>query len=114
MSAQRCRGVSALTEWNDTATDYPRNNCLHELFDARAAEGPGAVAAVHLGRRLTFGELRARSDALAVRLRGASVRRGDPVAVCGVRSLDALVAFLGVLKAGAAYVPLDDILPPAR
>jgi amino acid adenylation domain-containing protein/thioester reductase-like protein len=114
MCARRSQVVSALTEWNDTATGYPRDSCLHELFDARAAEGPDAVAAVYAGRRLTFGELRNRSDVLAVRLRGAGVQRGDPVAVCGARSLDALVAFLGVLKAGAAYVPLDDTLPPAR
>jgi amino acid adenylation domain-containing protein/thioester reductase-like protein len=114
MSAQRSWSFPALAEWNDTATDYPRNSCLHELFDARAAEGPDAVAAVHARRRLTFGELRDRSDALAARLRGAGARPGDPVAVCGARSLDALVAFLGVLKAGAAYVPLDDTLPPAR
>ncbi|MCO5991911.1 amino acid adenylation domain-containing protein [Actinoallomurus rhizosphaericola] len=114
MSVQRCRTDSALTEWNDTATDYPRNGCLHGLFDARAVEEAGAVAAVHAGRRLTFGELRDRSGALAARLRGAGVRQGDPVAVCGGRSLDALVAVLGVLKAGAAYVPLDDTMPPAR
>jgi amino acid adenylation domain-containing protein/thioester reductase-like protein len=114
MSAQRSEFISALTEWNDTATGYPRDGCLHALFDARAADGAGAVAALHAGRRLTYGDLRDRSDALAVRLRGAGVRRGDPVAVCGTRSLDALVAFLGVLKAGAAYLPLDDTLPPAR
>jgi amino acid adenylation domain-containing protein/thioester reductase-like protein len=114
MSAQRTGGTSAHAEWNDTATDYPRNSCLHELFDARAAEGPDAVAAVHACRRLTFGELRDRSDALAARLRGAGAQRGDAVAVCGARSLEALVAFLGVLKAGAAYVPLDDALPTAR
>ncbi|MCO5970831.1 amino acid adenylation domain-containing protein [Actinoallomurus soli] len=114
MSVQRCRADSALTEWNDTATDYPRNSCLHGLFDARAVEEADVVAAVHAGRRLTFGELRDRSDALAARLRDAGVRQGDRVAVCGGRSLDALVAVLGVLKTGAAYVPLDDTMPPAR
>ncbi|SDN68470.1 amino acid adenylation domain-containing protein [Allokutzneria albata] len=113
-SAQDTPAISCLRRWNDTATDYPRNSCLHELFDARAAEAPDAVAAVHVDRQLTYGELRDRSDALAVRLRGVGTQRGDPVAVCGDLSLDALIAFLGVLKAGAAYVPLDDTLPPAR
>ena len=46
MSAQRSEFVSALTAWNDTATGYPRDGCLHALFDARAADGAGAVAAL--------------------------------------------------------------------
>ncbi|GAA4855998.1 amino acid adenylation domain-containing protein [Saccharopolyspora rosea] len=95
-------------------TPYPREACLHQLFDAQALRAPEAVAALHRGNALSYAELRARSDVLAARLRGTGVRRGEPVGVCGGRSLDALVAFLGILKAGAAYVPLDDALPPAR
>lgn len=97
----------------DTAR-YPRNRCLHEVFDSRAAFRPRANAAVDHGRSLTYGELAQRSNALATRLIGAGVRPGDTVGVCGGRSLEALVAFLGILKAGAAYVPLDDSAPPRR
>ncbi len=94
--------------------DSARNACLHDLFDAQAALRPRAHAAVHHGRALTYGELRSRSDQLAARLYAAGVRRGDTVGVFGNRSLEALVAFLGVLKTGAAYVPLDDTSPPHR
>ncbi|MFC3994763.1 amino acid adenylation domain-containing protein [Nocardiopsis sediminis] len=97
-----------------TATPYPRESCLHDLFDAQARARPEAVAAVHGGRRMTYDDLRMRSDALAERLAGAGVHRGECVGVFGTRSLDALVAFLGILKAGAAYVPLDATSPPAR
>ncbi|NYI06027.1 non-ribosomal peptide synthetase [Allostreptomyces psammosilenae] len=93
---------------------YPRDRCLPELFEEQAAARPSAVAARHRRRDLSYGELSARSDALAARLRAAGVERGAMVGVCGSRSLDALIAFLGILKAGAAYVPLDDSHPPAR
>ncbi|WP_052489441.1 amino acid adenylation domain-containing protein [Streptomyces sp. 150FB] len=87
---------------------------LHELFDRQALRTPGAVAARHHGRALSYRELHDRSDALAVRLTECDVSTGTNVGVCGRRSFEALVAFLGVLKAGGAYVPLDDELPPAR
>jgi amino acid adenylation domain-containing protein/thioester reductase-like protein len=75
---------------------------------------PRASAALHAGWSLSYGELKLRSEALAVRLRAAGVARGDNVGVCGARSLEALVAFVGILKAGAAYMPLDDTTPPER
>ncbi|RJL30088.1 amino acid adenylation domain-containing protein [Bailinhaonella thermotolerans] len=95
-------------------TDYPREAALHELFAAVAARRPYAPA-IRAGRReLSYGELDARSRALAARLREAGVRPGDAVGVCGGRSPEAIVAVLGVLRAGAAYVPLDEHSPPAR
>ena len=97
-----------------TTAPYPRDHCLHQLFDAQARRTPDAPAAIHHGAVLSYAELRARSEAVASRLRRGGVRRGDPVGVCGGRSLEALVAFLGILRAGAAYVPLDDAVPPAR
>lgn len=93
---------------------YPRGATLPELFERQAALRPRANAATDHGRNLTYGELARRSDALAARLLDAGVRPGDAVGVCGDRSLDALVAFLGILKAGAAYVPLDVETPPQR
>ncbi|WP_327393504.1 amino acid adenylation domain-containing protein [Streptomyces sp. NBC_01186] len=107
--------VSAqIQEWNDTATEYPRDACLHELFARCAASDPEALAARHGERRLTYGELDEQSLALAHRLRAAGVHEGSFVGVSGGRSLEALVALLGILRAGAAYVPLDQKHPVAR
>ncbi|HEX3612245.1 MAG TPA: amino acid adenylation domain-containing protein [Sporichthyaceae bacterium] len=92
----------------------PGGGCLHEAFDAVAALLGNAVAGVDHGRTITFAQLKVLSDRLARRLYEAGVSPGDRVGVCGGRSLDALVAFLGILKAGAAYLPLDDTSPPRR
>ncbi|MEV5986977.1 amino acid adenylation domain-containing protein [Streptomyces sp. NPDC052051] len=100
--------------WNAGTVPYPRDRCLHELFDVQARLRPRATASLQHGRSISYGELKARSDALAARLFESGVRPGDGVGVCGGRSLEALVAFLGILKAGAAYVPLDDASPPGR
>ncbi|GHF28259.1 non-ribosomal peptide synthase [Streptomyces mashuensis] len=96
------------------ARAYPRDRRLPELFEEQAAARPQALAARHGDRTLTYGELGARSDALAAHLLDRGVEPGTPVGVCGSRSLEALVALLGILKAGCAYVPLDEDLPPAR
>ncbi|NLU70353.1 amino acid adenylation domain-containing protein [Streptomyces sp. HNM0574] len=96
------------------ARGYPRDRTLHALFADRAAARPQAPAARQGERTLTYGELDARSGALAARLRAAGAEPGEPVGICGGRSPEALVAMLGILKAGCAYVPLDDGLPPAR
>ncbi|MFI9721782.1 amino acid adenylation domain-containing protein [Streptomyces sp. NPDC052396] len=94
--------------------EYPRDRCLPELFEEQATARPEAPAARHRDRTLTYGQLSARSDALAAQLLARGVEPGTPVGVCGSRSLEALVALLGILKAGCAYVPLDEDLPPAR
>ncbi|MFF4752199.1 amino acid adenylation domain-containing protein [Streptomyces sp. NPDC002514] len=104
----------AAAAWNTGPTCYPRDRCLHELFDAQAELRARATASVQDGRSISYGELKIRSDALAARMHESGVRHGDEVGVCGGRSPEALVAFLGVLKAGAAYVPLDDSSPPGR
>ncbi|UQI46233.1 amino acid adenylation domain-containing protein [Streptomyces sp. HU2014] len=96
------------------AAGYPRDSLVPELFEARAAARPDAPAARHGERTVTYGQLDAHADALAARLLARGVRPGDLIGVCGSRSLEALVALLGILKAGCAYVPLDDDLPPAR
>jgi amino acid adenylation domain-containing protein/thioester reductase-like protein len=106
--------AESVTTWNSSTMPYPRDSCLHELFETQAALRPRAHVGVHHGRDLSYGELKTRSDGLAARLYDAGVRHGDTVGVSGTRSLEALVAFLGILKAGAAYVPLDDTWPPRR
>ncbi|HSU80949.1 MAG TPA: amino acid adenylation domain-containing protein, partial [Thermoanaerobaculia bacterium] len=87
---------------------------LHALFSARAAAQPGAVALVCGDERLTYGELEARASQLARYLASRGVVPGDLVGLCLERSLDLVVAILGVLKSGGAYLPLDPDTPSSR
>jgi len=87
---------------------------LHGLVEAQAARSPDAVAVTFEGARLTYRELTARADAVAHRLSGLGVGPETLVAVCAERSLELPVALLGVLKAGAAYLPLDPEYPADR
>jgi amino acid adenylation domain-containing protein len=103
-----------LVEWNETATDYPRDLCIHELFEEQVARAPEAVALVFEDSRLTYAELDARSDRLANYLRGMGVGPDQVVGVCVERSLEMIIALLGVLKAGGAYLPLDGDFPRQR
>ena len=103
-----------LVEWNDTRTDYPRDACIHEVFSAQAARAPHAVALVEADRRLTYGDLEARANQLAHYLRGLGVGPDTLVGLCIDRSIEMVVALLGILKADGAYLPLDPAYPPAR
>jgi amino acid adenylation domain-containing protein len=103
-----------LVEWNDTATPYPRERCVHELFEEQAARAPDAVAVVCEAQQLTYGELNARANQLAHCLRSLDVGPDVAVAVCLERSPQLIVALLAVLKAGGAYVPLDPSYPHQR
>ncbi|GGO23361.1 hypothetical protein GCM10010116_47080 [Microbispora rosea subsp. aerata] len=87
---------------------------LHEAIAAQAARTPSATAVVCGGDSLTYAELDAAADRLARRLRGLGVRRDDRVAICLEQSTGLAVAVLGVLKAGAAYLPLDPEHPRGR
>jgi len=102
-----------LRERNDTAAEYPRA-CLHELFATQAAARPDAPAVRSGEQRLTYGELDRRANQLAHELIALGVRRGDLVGICMERGTDLVVAMQGVLKAGAAYVPVDPGHPPQR
>ncbi|MEU3554840.1 non-ribosomal peptide synthetase [Streptomyces fragilis] len=102
-----------VVEWNDTAAPMP-DRCLHQLFEERAAAHPDAPALAWTGGGLTYGELDARADRAAGRLRAAGVGPDVRVAVCLDRSAAMAVTLLGVLKAGGAYVPLDAAYPADR
>ena len=104
-----------LFEWNSGPAVAAASGSLAERFAAVAAAAPDAVAVGGAdGVLLTYGELAARSRRLAGRLRAAGVRRGEPVALLFERSPEMVVAILGVLAAGAAYVPLDPAYPEER
>ena len=103
-----------LGEWNDTAAPYPAEGAVHEVFAEQARLRPGAPAADYPGETLTYRELEERSSRLARHLAGLGVRRGDLVGLCLERSAAAVVSLLGILKAGAAYLPLDPAYPRER
>lgn len=103
-----------LEKFNDTRVDYPHERCLHELIEEQVRRTPGAVAVEHEGENLRFDELNAAANRLAHHLRGLGVKPDDRIAVCAERSLGMVVGLLAVLKAGAAYVPLDPEYPADR
>jgi amino acid adenylation domain-containing protein len=103
-----------LVEWNDTAADYPRERCLHQLVAERSRRHPHAPAVRFGDSVLTYGELDRRASRLAGRLSRLGIGRGALVGLYLRRSADLIVALLAVMKSGAAYVPLDPIYPSAR
>ena len=103
-----------LVEWNDTATEYPRRRCIHQLFEGRVAERPEGTAIVFEGRALTYAELNRRANRLAHHLRKRGVGPEVKVGVALESLPEIVVALLGVLKAGGAYVPLDSRYPRER
>ncbi len=103
-----------LEQWSRIASEPPCDRCIHELFEAEAERRPGAVAVTFEGKALTYRELNVRSNQLAHYLRRLGVGPETLVALCMERSLEMVIAILGVLKAGGAYVPLDLIHPRER
>src|SRR5689334_7557569 len=103
-----------LVEWNRTDVAYPGGQSLAELFEAQAERTPAALAVADAQQRLSYAELERRANQLAWRLRREGVGCESLVAVCLERSVEMVVAVLGILKAGAAYVPLDPNYPEAR
>ena len=103
-----------LVEWNATAAAYASEHCLHELFAAQAEKTPDAVAVVFDDRQLSYAELDRRSNQLGHHLRGLGAGPEVVVGLCVERSLEMVIGLLGILKAGAAYLPLDPAYPPQR
>lgn len=105
-----------LVEWNDTIMAYPSGQTLHQLFEAQVERTPDAYALVDAatGEQLTYRELNGRANQVAHRLRQLGVTAQDRVGICVERSPKLVAGLLGILKAGAAYVPLDPAFPKAR
>ncbi|HEY6921962.1 MAG TPA: condensation domain-containing protein, partial [Steroidobacteraceae bacterium] len=102
-----------LVEWNATRAPHSPQ-LIHESIEAQAARQPQAPALIYQDQCLSYAELNARANQLAHYLLSLGVRPDDRVALCMERSLDMVVGLLGILKAGAAYVPLDPNSPEAR
>jgi amino acid adenylation domain-containing protein len=103
-----------LVEWNDTTADYPKDSCIHELFEEQVERTPDTIAVRFKDKQLTYQELNARANQVANYLRRLGVRREKRVGICVDRSLEMIVGLLGILKAGGAYVPLDPVYPSER
>jgi tyrocidine synthetase-3 len=112
LSQPECQHL--ILEWNDTARAYPPGICLHQLVAAQVARTPGAPAVAFEGRGLTYDELNARANRLAHRLRALGCGPEERVGIVMERSLEMVVALLGTLKSGSAYVPLDPEYPESR
>jgi aspartate racemase len=103
-----------LVTWNKTQRPLPQITCIHSLFEERARRSPWAPAVKFEEKTITYGDLNHKADHVARYLRSLGVHAGDIVGVCMNRSLEMIVALLGILKAGAAYIPLDPKLPAHR
>jgi amino acid adenylation domain-containing protein len=103
-----------LCDFNPPAPAMPPAACLHQLFEAQASRFPDSPALSCEGRHLSYGEVNARANRLAHHLRSLGVRTEDRVALLLDRTPDLVIAILGILKAGAAYLPLDPAYPAER
>ncbi|HEV2395159.1 MAG TPA: amino acid adenylation domain-containing protein [Verrucomicrobiae bacterium] len=103
-----------LSDWNSNAREYPRDKCVHELFEAQAQRHPDTIAILFGQASITYGELNARANQLAHYLKGLNVGPDVPVGICLRRSVDMIIGLLGILKAGGVYVPLDPAYPKDR
>src|ERR1700758_5296108 len=111
---QRADLSEPLKTWCGSPTPYPRDKSVPALFEEVAAAHPDKVALVFQNRRLTYCELNAQANRIARQLKGTGIGSESLVGCCIERSIDYIVAILGVLKAGAAYVPLDPTYPKDR
>jgi amino acid adenylation domain-containing protein len=100
--------------FNATRARYPHDALIHEVFESQVRRTPDATAVIYAGRSLTFGELNTKANQLAHYLRRCGAGPDRLIGLCVERSLDMVVGMLGILKTGAAYLPLDPDYPPER
>ena len=103
-----------LYTFNDTAVDYPRDKCVHELFGEQVAKTPDSIALKFGDKVFTFAELNGLANGLATELQNNGVGNGDVVAIIAKRSYHIVVAMLAIFKCGAAYLPIDYNYPTDR
>ncbi len=120
---QRLSQLSLLTEaerqqvlvtWNATQQPPSGEQCIHELFEAQVKQTPDAIALVYEEHQLSYAQLNQRANQLAHYLQGRGVGPEQRVGLCLERSLEMVIVLLAILKAGAAYVPLDPSYPQQR
>lgn len=105
---------TVIEAFNERMAPYPQHALIHELFEAQAARTPNAIAVECDGKSFTYVDLNRRANQLARYLRDERAGPGRLVGVCLERSLEMVVALVGILKAGSAYLPLDPNYPAGR
>ena len=103
-----------LNTLNDTATDYPAQLCMQQLFQQQVESYPDNIALVYQQKSLTYSELNSKANQLAHHLITQGISPDDLIGLCVERSLEMMIGLLAILKAGAAYLPLDPSYPRAR
>ena len=103
-----------LEEWKAAEREYPQDKCIHQLFEEQVVRTPEAIAVVYENQSLTYRELNQRANQLAHYLRKQGVGQESLVGLFLERSVEMIIAILGTLKAGAAYVPIDPVYPIER
>jgi amino acid adenylation domain-containing protein len=103
-----------LISWNNTKTDYPQEQCIHQLFEAQVERTPKAIAVVFEEQSLTYTELNHRANQLAHYLQTLGVGAEVLVGISLERSLEMIIGLLAILKAGGAYLPLAPDYPTER
>ena len=103
-----------VVDWNRTQSEYPKDRCIHELVEDHVLQTPEAIAAVYEDAQLTYEDLNRRADHVANYLRQYRIGPETLVGVSFQRSLEMIIAILGILKAGAGYLPLDLNTPTER
>lgn len=104
----------SLAKWNDTETPYPRDQCIHQLFETQAALSPDAIALQLDERQISYMQLNAQANQLACYLRKLGIGPESRVCIALPRSIEMVIGIIGILKAGGAYVPLDPAYPQER
>ena len=103
-----------LVKWNDTKVDYPRDKCIHQLFEEQVEKTPDNIALIFEDKKMTYRELNEKSNQLANYLRNQGIKKEDIVALIAEPSIEMIYGLLGILKSGAAYLPIDPKLPEER
>ena len=103
-----------LGDWNDTTVDYPKDQCIHQLFEAQVEKTPDAIAVTHEKEQLTYLELNLAANRLAHFLSAQGACEDQTVALFVERGLSMIIGLLAISKTGATYLPLDPIYPKAR
>ena len=120
---QRIREIPMLTEsekytilceFNDTATDYPKEKCVHQLFEEQVKSTPDRIAVIACDRTLTYAQLDEQSNRIANALIAKGIQKGDIVAFCLPRRSYLISTMFGILKSGACYMPIDPDNPKER
>lgn len=106
--------IALLQSWNDTATDYPKDQTIVSLFEQQVQKTPENTAVIYAAQQLTYSELNQKANQLAHYLIEQGVKADTLVAIYAERSLEMVIGLLGILKAGGAYVPLDPSYPAER